>query len=112
MELDDLPGVGETTAEKLREGGFGTVEAIAVASAGDLKDAAGIGESAAEKIIEAARSSIKMSFMTGSEVLEKRRSMKKITTSSSHLNVLLGGGIETQAITEFFGEFGSGKTQL
>ncbi|MBI5252802.1 MAG: DNA repair and recombination protein RadA [Euryarchaeota archaeon] len=112
MELDDLPGVGETTAEKLREGGFGTVEAIAVASAGDLKDAAGVGESAAEKIIEAARSSIKMGFMTGSEVLEKRRSMKKITTGSSHLNVLLGGGIETQAITEFFGEFGSGKTQL
>ncbi len=112
MELEDLEGVGTATAEKLKEGGFATVEAIAVAGPGDLKDAADIGESAAKKIIEAARNSLKMSFVTGREVLEKRRSMKKITTGSSALNVLLGGGIETQAITEFFGEFGSGKTQL
>jgi len=112
MELEDLEGVGAATADKLKEGGFATLEAIAVASARDLKDAAGIGESAAKKIIEAARSSIKMSFVTGSEVLEKRKTMKKITTGSNYLNGLLGGGIETQAITEFFGEFGSGKTQL
>ncbi|MFH1773990.1 MAG: DNA repair and recombination protein RadA [Methanobacteriota archaeon] len=112
MELEDLEGVGAATADKLKEGGFATLEAIAVASARDLKDASGVSEGTARKIIEAARNSLKMNFVTGSEVLEKRRSMKKITTGSSYLNVLLGGGIETQAITEFFGEFGSGKTQL
>jgi DNA repair protein RadA len=112
MELEELPGVGIATAEKLREAGFKTVEAIAVAHPAELKEAAGIGESAALKIINAARESLQMGFMTGIEVLEKRKTMRKITTGSKSLDELLGGGIETQAITEFFGEFGSGKTQV
>ncbi len=112
MELEELPGVGEATAEKLREAGYATAEAIAAAEAGELSDAAGIGESAAEKMIKAAKQKVQLSFMTGSEVLEKRKTMRKISTGSGVVNGLLGGGIETQAITEFFGEFGSGKTQL
>lgn len=112
MELDELPGVGEATADKLREAGYKTVEAIAVANLGELKEAAGIGESAAQKLINAARESMKMGFMTGVEVLEKRKTMKKIGTGSKALDDLLGGGVETQAITEVFGEFGSGKTQI
>ncbi len=112
MELEELPGVGEATADKLREAGYTTMESIAVANPADLKEAAGISESVASKIINAARQSLQMGFMTGSEVLEKRKTMKKISTSSKVLNELLGGGIETQAITEFFGEFGSGKTQI
>lgn len=51
-------------------------------------------------------------FLTGVEVLEKRKSLKKITTGSKELDDLLGGGVETQAITEFFGKFGTGKTQI
>jgi len=112
MELEDLPGVGEATAERLREAGYKTLESIAVASAGELKEAAGMGEGAAIKIINAARESMQIGFMTGTEVLEKRKSLRKITTGSKTLDELLGGGVETQAITEFFGEYGSGKTQL
>lgn len=112
MELEELPGVGEATAEKLKEAGYKTVEAIAVANPGELKEAAGMGESAAQKLINAARESMKMGFMTGVEVLEKRKTMKKIGTGSKALDDLLGGGVETQAITEVFGEFGSGKTQI
>ncbi len=112
MELEELPGVGAATAEKLKEAGYKTVEAIAVANPGELKEAAGMGESAAQKLINAARDSMKMGFMTGLEVLEKRKTMKKIGTGSKALDELLGGGVETQAITEVFGEFGSGKTQI
>lgn len=112
MNLEDLPGVGEATADRLRDAGFKTVESIAVATPGELKDAAGMGESIATKVINAARESLQMGFMTGIEVLEKRKTLRKITTGSSTLDELLGGGIETQAISEFFGEFGSGKTQL
>ncbi|NOZ82307.1 MAG: DNA repair and recombination protein RadA [Euryarchaeota archaeon] len=112
MEIEELPGVGAATAEKLREAGYKTVEAIAVAHPAELKEAAGLGESTAIKVIAAARDSLQMGFMTGMEVLEKRKTMRKITTGSSALDELLGGGIETQAITEFFGEFGSGKTQI
>jgi DNA repair protein RadA len=112
MELEDLPGVGAATADRLRESGFKTVESIAVANPGELKDVAGLGESAATRVINAARDSLQMGFVTGTEVWEKRQTLKKISTSSATLDELLGGGIETQAITEFFGEFGSGKTQI
>ncbi len=112
MELEELPGIGETTAEKLKEAGFNTIESIAVANPVEIKEVGGIGEAVAAKMINAARDSMEMGFMTGTEVLEKRKTMKKISTSSSVLDELLGGGVETQAITEFFGEFGSGKTQI
>jgi DNA repair protein RadA len=45
-------------------------------------------------------------------MLKKRELVKRIVTGSTALNDLLGGGVETQAITEFYGEFGSGKTQI
>lgn len=50
--------------------------------------------------------------MTGNEIAQKRKNVIKITTGSSILDELLGGGIETMAITEAFGEFRTGKTQL
>ncbi|MEE9565148.1 MAG: DNA repair and recombination protein RadA, partial [Candidatus Hydrothermarchaeaceae archaeon] len=112
MELEELPGIGATTAEKLKEAGFTTIESIAVANPIEIKEIGGIGEAGAAKVINSARDSMEMRFMTGTEVLEKRKTMKKIPSSSSVLDGLLGGGVETQAITEFFGEFGSGKTQI
>jgi len=112
MNLEDLPGVGATTAEKLRVAGLNELTSVAAASAQELKDAAGIGEGAANRIILAAKESLDIRFRTGIEMLEKRKLVKKITTSSKYLDELLGGGIETQAISEFYGEFGSGKTQI
>ncbi len=111
MELEELPGVGETIAEKLREAGYDSVEAIAAASIGELKEV-GIGEASAIKMVSAARESLKMGFESGLDVLKRRESIGKLTTGSKELDALLGGGVETQAITEFFGKFGSGKTQL
>ncbi|VVB53499.1 DNA repair and recombination protein RadA [uncultured archaeon] len=111
MELEELDGVGAAIAEKLREAGYLTVEAVAAASVGELKEL-GMGESTAAKIIQSARSNLQMGFETGLEILEKRLQVGKISTGSQELDKLLGGGIETQAITEFYGKFGSGKTQL
>ncbi|WP_456368341.1 DNA repair and recombination protein RadA [Thermococcus sp.] len=111
--LEDLPGVGPATAEKLREAGYDTIEAIAVASPLELKEIAGISEGAALKIIQAAREAANIgTFMRADEYMKKRTTIGKISTGSKALDKLLGGGIETQAITEVFGEFGSGKTQL
>lgn len=111
MELSELDGVGETTAEKLRESGFSSIEAIAAASIGELKEV-GIGDATAQKILNSARSSLQMGFESGLEVLEKRKQVGKLTTGSTELDNLFGGGIESQAITEMFGKFGSGKTQI
>lgn len=112
MELEELPGVGPATAEKLREAGFKDMAAIAAARPADLKEIAGISEGAATKIISAAKDALDIRFLTGAEVLEKRKHIKRITTNSKSIDALLGGGIETQAIYEFYGEFGSGKTQM
>ncbi|MDI6886092.1 MAG: DNA repair and recombination protein RadA [archaeon] len=113
MDLEDLPGVGPAIAEKLREGGFNSLEAIAVASPAELVAAAEIGEATAAKIINSAREAAEIGgFETGDKILERRSGVSKLTTGSQALDSLLGGGLETQAITEFYGEFGSGKTQI
>lgn len=111
-KLTDLPGVGAATAEKLIESGFDTVLAIAVASPGVLVEAAGVSESAARKIINAARDLMNMGFSSGHEMLEKRKTIKRISTGSVEFDKLMGGGFETSAIIECFGEFGSCKSQV
>lgn len=111
--VEELPGVGPATAEKLREAGFTDMMALAVASPGDLAEVAEIGEAAAKKIIAAARDAADVGgFETGDVILERRKSVGKLTTCSKALDELLGGGLETQSITETYGEFGSGKSQL
>ncbi len=113
VDLEDLPSVGPAVAEKLREAGFTSIEAVAVASPNELATTAELGESNAAKIISAARSMAKVGgFESGEAILERRKKVKKIDTGSTDLNSLLGGGVETQSITELFGEFGSGKTQI
>ncbi|MBR9676970.1 DNA repair and recombination protein RadA [Candidatus Woesearchaeota archaeon] len=110
--LYDLPGVGAATAEKLESAGYNNLMSVAVASVGQLVDVAGVTEANARKIINAARSSMNMGFESGQALLAKREKIIKIQTGSQNLNQLVGGGFETSAITEVFGEFGSGKTQI
>lgn len=112
ITIDDLPGVGGATAEKLREAGFRDLISIAVASPAELAEVAGVGEAVARKIINTARDKLDMGFESGVDLLEKRTKITKITTSSKAFDAILGGGIETGAITEAYGEYGSSKTQL
>ncbi len=113
VALEDLAGVGPTTAEKLREAGYTDLMELATASPGDIAEAAEIGTAIAQKIIaEARRLADVGSFEVGTVLLERRKKLGRITTMARSLDELLGGGIETQAITEFAGEFGTGKTQI
>ena len=112
MTVMDLPGVGPATADKLSVSGFESLMAIAVATPGELVEASGVGEAAAKKIIAAARTAMRMGFESGIDILKKREKVLKIPCGSSNVNTLLGGGFETGAIVECFGEFGSGKTQI
>src|SRR3989338_1020627 len=112
LSLQDLPGVGAATAEKLEQAGYRDLISIAVATIGELVETTGVTETVARKMINAARDSMKMGFETGTEMLRKRQAVAKISTGSNSFNTLLGGGFETGAITECFGEFGSGKTQV
>ena len=112
LTLEDLPGVGAATAEKLYAAGFSDVMGIAVASPAALVEAAGLSEGAARKIIQYSRDALEMGFESGEDVYLKRQNVKKLSLHVNSLDTMLEGGIETGAITEAFGEFGSGKTQI
>jgi DNA repair protein RadA len=113
MTVEDLPGVGPATAEKLKENGYEDLMAVAVASPADVAEKCDIGEGVAQKIIQAARRLADVGgFETGLEVADRRKLVNKVHTGSKAFDELLGGGVETQAITEFYGEFGSCKTQF
>jgi len=112
-DLKDLPGVGPATAEKLRDSGFESYQSIAVASPGELSNTADVGEGNAADIIQAAREAADVGgFETGSAVLERREQIGKLTWGVPEVDELLGGGVETQSITEVYGEFGAGKSQV
>ena len=112
-ELEDLPGVGPATSDKLVENGFESYQSIAVASPGELSNTADIGESSASDIINAARDAADVGgFETGATVLERRQEIGKLSWQIPEVDDLLGGGIETQSITEVYGEFGAGKSQI
>jgi DNA repair protein RadA len=111
-DLESLNGVGSTTAAKLRSSGYTTIEAVAVTPPREIMEKTNIGFNTILKIQEAARQMITTDFKTAQEFYEKKQTMKKCTTGSKKLNEALGGGIETQALTELIGEYGSGKTQI
>lgn len=111
--IEDLPGVGPATAEKLREAGFDDLLALAVMSPGDLADQAELGEAVATKIIGGAKKMANIGgFLSGGALLERRREVLKLTAKVQSIDDLLGGGFETQALVEVYGAFGSGKTQI
>ena len=113
LTLEDLPGVGGAIADKLREAGYTDLMELAVASPGDVAEAAEIGTATAQKIISEARRKADVGgFESGVTLLERRQKLGRVTTGAKSLDDLLGGGVETSAITEFSGEFGTGKTQL
>lgn len=110
--LKDLPGVGEATVKKLEEAGILSIRTLALYPLNKLIDEAGIGEKTAEKIIKVAQDIEKMGFKSADKIWEKRKTLHKLTTGSQNLDDLLIGGIEPGAVTEIFGEYRTGKTQL
>ncbi len=110
-EIKDLPGIGTQGAEKLFKANYKTLESIAVASPMELMEVAGLGDKTAEKAIKAARDALEMGFETADKIKKRREKIGKLKTGSKELDALLGGGVETQSITEIYGKMSSGKTQ-
>ena len=112
-EIIDLPGIGPAVASKLESAGVFDMMSLAVMSPAGLSDAAGVSSAIARKAIQAARNILDLGFSDGMEFAKKRANVFYITTGSKSFNDLLGGrGVESRAITEAFGAYGSGKTQL
>src|SRR6185503_2482747 len=118
LEIQDIEGIGPTTAKKLREAGIFSVMDLAVAGVEDLAVDINASKESAASFIMAAQKLLRESdvlnkeFITADTALKKRRSLLRCSTGSSMLDDLFLGGIETQAVTELYGEFGSGKSQI
>lgn len=112
VEIKDISGVGPKLAEKLEEAGFTDPMSIAVSSPGELASILEIGSASAVKIINNARQMLEMGFTSADKVWQQQQKALRIMTGSKFLDELLGGGVQTQAITEAFAQFGCGKTQL
>ncbi len=109
--LEDL-GLSPSLLRKLSEAGYKTLEALAVANVSELASVVGIPTPTAQRIVNKAREALGLRFKTALELKRERMNLGRITTGSKRLDELLGGGVETKTITEFFGEFGSGKTNI
>src|SRR6476619_1384890 len=118
LHLEDLPGIKPIELSKLKIIGVESVLERATSSPQDLAEDTGDKvESMSILIVEARKALtnvglLSKEFCTAADIMIRRNQIMRWTTGSKSLDGLLSGGIETQALTEFAGEFGSGKSQL
>jgi DNA repair protein RadA len=118
LRLDSLEGVGPVTTKKLMDAGIHSIMDLVVRGPVDVSEVTGMDRETAEKIVTKARHTlmeqglITKDFVTATEIYKRRQDIGKISTATQCLDQLLDGGVETQALTEVYGEFGSGKTQF
>lgn len=105
-------GISATDVKKLVEAGFNTVESIAYTPKKTILLIKGISEAKADKILSEAARLVPMGFTTATDFHLRRQEIVYISSGSKELDKLLGGGFETGSITEMFGEFRTGKTQI
>ncbi len=118
LRLDNLSGVGPVTTKKLSDAGIHNIMDLIVRGPVELSEITGMDKDTAGNIVEKARIAlveggmISKDFVSAAEIYKRRQEIGKITTGTECLDLLLDGGLETQALTEVYGEFGSGKTQF
>jgi meiotic recombination protein DMC1 len=114
LEIDRLTEAGIPAADitKLKAAGIFTVPGINMVCKKDLCNIKGLSEAKVDKIVDAARKMCEAGFVTGVAFMERRKRVMRITSGCAALDQLLGGGFESMSITEAFGEFRTGKTQI
>lgn len=112
-DLTELPKVGPSTADDLKEAGFERYEDIAVAGTGEITADTSIGDSKAQTIINGAREEADIGgFTTGDEALAARQDIGQVTTGVDEIDDIMNGGFEEEALTEMYGQFKTGKSQF
>jgi DNA repair protein RadA len=110
--LGKLESVSSSTVSKLRAAGFTTIETLSVTPVKEIVARARLQEDTAYKVCEEARKLMNYGFVKAVELWERRKDLQRCTTGSKKLDKILGGGIETQAMTELIGDYAVGKTQI
>ncbi|MFX1324099.1 MAG: helix-hairpin-helix domain-containing protein, partial [Promethearchaeota archaeon] len=109
-DLNQVKGINARQIKLLQENGVSTAEALAMSPGSVISDIDGLGDKTAKKLIWNARNALGMTDFTTAENIDEN--VEYITTGSSELNKILGGGFQTGKLTEVFGPFKSGKTNL
>lgn len=112
QKLMDNPDISDRDVKNLKQSGFHTVESVAYATRKMLCEVKGISEQKADKLLQEAMRHCRMGFTNALEFMAKRTDLIQLTTGSRALDSLLDGGVESGSITELFGEFRTGKSQL
>ena len=118
VRLESLEGVGPVTTRKLTDAGVHNIMDLVVRGPVEVASIAGIEKPFAEKLVNIARKHLSdggklaKDFVKASEIYERRKAIGMISTGTDCLDTLFKGGVETQALTEVYGEFGCGKTQF
>lgn len=114
--LHGLKSLTPELAQVLKDKGYFTIESLAIESPHVLFDRvgkrAGFSMEKARQIVREARDSLKIEVITAAELCEEENSRKYYSTGSRRLDEILGGGVREQEITEFTGQFESGKTEI
>jgi len=111
-KVEDLQGLGPVSLEKLYLNNIIALSQVAAMDPIVFSELTGLPLSSSKKIISQACSSFTFNIDTARELVVKGRKMKYCSTNSIALDTLLGGGLEEGSTTEFYGAFGSGKTQV
>ncbi len=114
LEVERLQEAGLNAADlkKLKESGFHTVTSVLYTMKKDLVAVKGLSDQKVEKIQEAARKMSDAGFISGTELARSRTKQFRLATGASRFDEMLAGGIESCSITEIYGEFRCGKTQI
>ncbi|KAJ9472845.1 DNA repair protein rhp51 [Diplonema papillatum] len=110
--LENQGGLKASDIKLLMDNGFFTVESVAYAPRKRLVEIKGLSDAKVDRIKVEVDKIVPLGFCTARDYHEARKNQLSITTGSRELDKLLGGGLETGSITEIFGEFRTGKTQL
>jgi len=118
FDLDTIEEMGPATKGRLEEAGFKSIKDLVVRGPVDVSESTGIEIDKSVHLCNKARIKLEelgiidKSFITATKLYDKRRKEERISTGSKNLDDLFEGGIETRAVTEIYGEYGTGKTQI
>ena len=120
LKLEDLEDIGPVRLKKLYSNSIYTVDDLLSHGEEALSRMLDVSWDEARKMIATAYESINKDevfsniVVTGSDLMKYRKEkIKYMTTGLPELDgILRGNGYETGVITEYFGAFGSGKTQI
>ncbi|SCV00348.1 LAME_0G09098g1_1 [Lachancea meyersii CBS 8951] len=114
INVDELQsyGINASDLQKLKGAGIYSVNTVLSTTRRNLLKIKGLSEVKVEKVKEAAGKIIQIGFIPATIQADIRRRVFGISTGSKQLDSILGGGVMTMSITEVFGEFRCGKTQM